>query len=132
MNFMESSNGDDTVFYEELTRQILMIMDDDNETDARNLKVGSKVRRSVAYSGSGGGLVALGDYFSWSESVGRFEVPTWMERLWGGNVAGTGVFMPRVEAAAGKSRRRRRNKPRKNNVIDGGRMHSSAGHMIHG
>lgn len=122
---MEALDGDDTVFYEEITRQILMLMDDDNEThERRSIKGGLK---------SGGGLVVSRDYFSWSEINGRrSEVPAWMERLWVGNVAGTGVFIPRVEATPSKCRRRRRNKSRKNKVNDGGRVYSSAEHMIHG
>ncbi|MFS8028566.1 hypothetical protein Hanom_Chr16g01512051 [Helianthus anomalus] len=126
---MESQDHDDSAFYEDLTRHILMLMDDDNETH-----VGSKIqRRSLNYGARGGGLGAFGDYFSWCESGKRFEVPIWMERLWASNAAGTGVFIPRVEAVvAGKSRRRRQNKQRKKNVNDGGRMHSSAGHRIHG
>ncbi|KAI3731623.1 hypothetical protein L1987_62812 [Smallanthus sonchifolius] len=125
---MESPEGEDTVFYAELTRQILMLMDDEDETEARS----EFKRRSVVRHGSwSGGLVASGGYFSWSESGRSVEVPGWMERLWAGNGGGgggggTGVFIPRVVAvaAAGKSRRRRRNKARKNNVNYGGiRIH---------
>ncbi|KAL8227642.1 hypothetical protein R6Q57_015226 [Mikania cordata] len=108
---MESLDGDDTVFYTELTRRILMIMDDDQDETInarRNVKLGSRVQtRPAMYSGSEG-------CFSGFENGRRCEVPIWLERLWGGNTGGTGVFIPRVEAAAGKFRRRRRNKPRKN------------------
>ncbi|KAK1425643.1 hypothetical protein QVD17_20998 [Tagetes erecta] len=124
---MESLDGDDTVVYEEITRRILMLMEDDNETHGK----GSYVKGGAK---SGGGLVVARDYFSWSEIGGRrCEVPAWMERLWASNVAGTGVFIPRVEAASSKyNRRKRRNKSRKNKVNDGGRVYSSGGHMIHG
>ncbi|KAI3818314.1 hypothetical protein L1987_12118 [Smallanthus sonchifolius] len=124
---MESPEAEDAAFYADLTRQILMLMDDEDETAA-----GSEFqRRSVVSHGSwSGGLVASGSYFNWSESGRSVEVPGWMERLWAGNGAGggagTGVFIPRVVAAAtaGKSRRRRRNKARKNNVNYGGiRIH---------
>ncbi|KAI3818315.1 hypothetical protein L1987_12119 [Smallanthus sonchifolius] len=123
---MDLSDAEDAAFHADLTRQMLMlIMDDEEETHARrDIKGGSEFRRRsvVSYGSCGGG------YFSWSESGRSVEVPSWMERLWAGNGAGggagTGVFIPQVVAAAGKSRRRRRNKPRKNNVNYGGiRIH---------
>ncbi|KAI3731624.1 hypothetical protein L1987_62813 [Smallanthus sonchifolius] len=114
---MDSSYTEDTAFHADLTRQMLMlIMDDEDEMYARrDIKSGSEFRRRsvVSYGSCGGG------YFSWSESGRSVEVPGWMERLWAGNGGGTGVFIPQVvaAAAAGKSRRRRRrNKARKTNV----------------
>ncbi|KAK9074485.1 hypothetical protein SSX86_007083 [Deinandra increscens subsp. villosa] len=119
---MDSPTFEDTAFHAELTRQILtLIMDDEDETCARqSVKGGSEnPTRLVVCHGS----VTSGGYFSWSES-GRsnVEVPGWMERLWAANGGvGTGVFIPRVaEAATVKSRRRRRNKARKNGVNYGG------------
>ncbi|KAI3763875.1 hypothetical protein L2E82_13873 [Cichorium intybus] len=118
---MESLEAEDTVFYAELTRQILLLMDEDDEIHGgRNRKGESPEfqRRSV---------VASGNYFSWCEGGRNLEVPCWMERLWASNGTGTGVFIPRV-VATGKTRRRRHNKARRN---DGGRMHSCAGDKIH-
>ncbi|MFS8021782.1 hypothetical protein Hanom_Chr16g01431471 [Helianthus anomalus] len=124
-----SFDGEDSAFYAELTRQILMIMDDEDETYARrDVKGVAEFKRSVVGRGSGtSALVTSGGYFSWSASGRGVEVPGWMEKLWASNGggSGTGVFIPRVVAAtAGKSRRRRRNKPRNNTVNNGGiRIH---------
>lgn len=109
---MGPPEAEDTVFHAELTRQILMLIDDEDQTHA-----GSEFQRSVVSHGCcSGGLVMSGSYFSWSESGRTVEVPGWMERMWASKGAGTGVFIPRVVAATSKSRRRRRNKPRKNVV----------------
>ncbi|KAJ0435946.1 hypothetical protein HanRHA438_Chr17g0838441 [Helianthus annuus] len=129
MNMDYSLDGEDSAFYAELTRQILMIMDDEDETYARrDVKGAAEFKRSVVGRGSGTvALVTSGGYFSWSESGRGVEVPGWMEKLWASNGggSGTGVFIPRVvAAAAGKSRRRRRNKQRNNTVNNGGiRIH---------
>ncbi|KAL4586587.1 hypothetical protein LXL04_011225 [Taraxacum kok-saghyz] len=121
---MESLETEDTAFYAELTRQILLLMDEDDETHARGNRKGHESpefqRKSVVTSDS---------YFSWSESGRNLEVPCWMERLWASNGAGTGVFIPRV-VAADKSRKRRHNRPRRN--TDGGRMRYYAGYKTHG
>lgn len=119
---MESPEAEDDVFYAELTRQILVLMDEDDETHAwRN-------RKSESPEFQGRSVVTSGNYFSWWEGGRNFEVPCWIERLWASNGAGTGVFIPRV-VVAGKTRRRRQNKARRN---VGGRTHSCAGHKTHG
>nr|GEX35071.1 ribonuclease H-like domain-containing protein [Tanacetum cinerariifolium] len=75
---------------DELTRQVLLIMDEDNETHTiqRVNCVSRFERRSSIVSG--------GKYFSWSGIGKSVEVPSWMERLWAGNGGGTGVFIPQV------------------------------------
>ncbi|KAK1412076.1 hypothetical protein QVD17_33042 [Tagetes erecta] len=118
---MGSLEGEDTAFHAELTRQILMLIDDEDKT---NVGLEFQRRSVVSHGCCSGGLVLPGGYFSWSESGKTVEVPGWMERLWASKAVGTGVFIPRAVAAAGKSRRRRRNKPRKNTVNYGGiRIH---------
>ncbi|KAL4586585.1 hypothetical protein LXL04_011223 [Taraxacum kok-saghyz] len=125
---MESADSEDTAFYTQLTRQILMIMDEDDVTydrRSRNRDLGFQ-RRAVS-----GGSKMSGKYFNWLEDERSLEVPGWIESLWAKNGSGTGVFIPHVVAAAnGKPRRRRRQKARKNN--DGGRIHLSGGQKIHG
>ncbi|CAH1416877.1 unnamed protein product [Lactuca virosa] len=118
---VELSEAEDNAFYAELTRQILLIMEDDDETHARINRKGELPELQ------GRVVVTSGNYFSWWEGGRSMEVPSWMERLWASNGPGTGVFIPRV-VAGGKSRRRRHNKPRRN---DGGRMHSYAGQATH-
>ncbi|KAI3720003.1 hypothetical protein L6452_20910 [Arctium lappa] len=115
---MESwdAEEDDAAFYAELTRQMLLLMDEDHEEiHSRNVELS---RRSLVSSVTSG----TGNYFSWWDK-GPEEVPSWMERLWtaaSNKGSGTGVFIPQV-VAAGKSRRRRHNnKPKKNNVVNGG------------
>jgi len=120
MGFPEA---EDTAFHADLTRRILMLIDDEDETNfGSEFKRGSVVSRGC-YSG---GLVMSGGYFNYLESGRNVEVPGWMERLWATNGAGTGVFIPRAVAAAAKSRRRRRNKPRKSYTANSG------GIRIHG
>ncbi|CAI9278631.1 unnamed protein product [Lactuca saligna] len=121
---MESPDFEDTTFYTELTRQILLIMDEDDDTYTRRSRNGvSQFQRTPVSGGSG-------KYFNWLEGQGgrSLEVPGWMESLWANNGAGTGVFIPRV-AAAGKVRRRRHHKSKKNK--EGGRIHSLEGQKIH-
>ncbi|PWA91001.1 hypothetical protein CTI12_AA094880 [Artemisia annua] len=119
---MESFSIEDTMFYDELTRQILLIMDEDDDQThiMRHVNHVSRLRRKSVVSG--------GNYFSWSESGRSVEVPSWMERLWAHNGSGTGVFIPRVVAPI-KPKRRRNNKPkRNNNNNNGGRTRSSLGY----
>lgn len=111
---------EDTAFYAELTRQILLLTDEDDEVQVKN----KGVRRFNQKLVNGGGQWSLmpGNYFSWSEG-GEVSVPGWLESLWKANGGGTGVFIPR----GGVHRPRRRyNKPKKNN--DNGRGHPEAGH----
>ncbi|KAL4586586.1 hypothetical protein LXL04_011224 [Taraxacum kok-saghyz] len=116
---------EDTAFYAELTRQILLLTDEDEGTYARRNRNGE----SPEFQGRS--VVTCGNYFSSWEGGRNLEVPCWMERLWerNGGGTGTGVFIPRV-VAAGKTRRRRQNKARRND--GGGRMQSCAGHKTHG
>ncbi|KAK1416160.1 hypothetical protein QVD17_31948 [Tagetes erecta] len=98
---MDSFEADDATFYQELTRQILMLTDEDD--DVMSLK-----RRPTVHSGVGSRLVTR-NYYSWS-GTGRCSVPDWMESLWATRGGGTGVFIP-SGAATGhvkKSGRRRR------------------------
>ncbi|GJZ63049.1 hypothetical protein Tco_0619470 [Tanacetum coccineum] len=89
-------------------------MDEDDEAHLmRDVKDMSRLQRKSVASGS--------NYFSWSESGKSVEVPSWMERLWVRNGSGTGVLLALV-----KPRRRRNNKPMRNN--SGGRMRSSLGY----
>ncbi|GJV61747.1 hypothetical protein Tco_1467847 [Tanacetum coccineum] len=102
------TQGEDTAFYNELTRQILLIMDEDDETyTIQRVNCMSRFERRSS-------IVSGGTYFSWPGSGRSIEVPSWMERLWAGNGGGTGVFIPRVVPPC-KSRRRRNNKPKRNN-----------------
>lgn len=115
---------DDTTFYQELTRQILMLTDEDD--DVVRLE-----RRPVVHSGVGSRLVTR-SYYSWS-GTGRCSVPDWMESLWATRGGGTGVFIPSGGVATGhgkKSGRRRRysNKATKNN--DRGRVYSAGNKII--
>ncbi|KAI3818316.1 hypothetical protein L1987_12120 [Smallanthus sonchifolius] len=106
----ESTDPEDTAFYAQLTRQILLLVDEDDETHA---------------NGGINGAPEFGrrSYFGWLEGGRSLEVPGWMERLWANNGGGTGVFIPR-DVAAGKPRRKRHHKSRKNK--NGGGKHSSA------
>lgn len=113
-------DAEDTAFYAQLTTQILLLMDDDDETHAgRNREF---QRRPVR-----GGSAAVGSLKSgWLAGGESLEVPGWLESLWASNGVGTGVFIPRVVA----TRRRRHRKPRKNDEVR--IIHSSAGQKIHG
>ncbi|KAI3730566.1 hypothetical protein L1987_61737 [Smallanthus sonchifolius] len=127
----DSSNPvdvDDTAFYQELTRQILMLTDEDDDDKG----VCSNGVAPVVCSGVGLRPVAR-NYYSWSETE-RGTVPSWMERLWATGGGGTGVFIPSGAATGrhGKKSGRRRysnNKATKNN--DRGRVYSS-GRKMHG
>ncbi|GJZ54204.1 hypothetical protein Tco_0609089 [Tanacetum coccineum] len=104
---MESFSIEDAMFYDDLERQILLIMDEDDETHImRDVKDVSRLQKKSVVSGS--------NCFSWSESGKSVEVPSWIERLWARNGSGTGVFIPRVVAPV-KPRRRRNNKAKRNN-----------------
>ncbi|KAI3763874.1 hypothetical protein L2E82_13872 [Cichorium intybus] len=121
-NIDQLPEAEDTAFYANLTRQILLLMDEDDETYARIN------RKNESPEFQGRVVVTSGNYFSSWEGGRNLEVPSWMERLWASNGAGTGVFIPRV-VATGKTRRRRHNKVRRN---DERRMRSYAGQQIHG
>ncbi|KAI3714404.1 hypothetical protein L1987_73005 [Smallanthus sonchifolius] len=113
-------DAEDSAFYAELTRRILLLTDeDDEEPQVKNKYVRRFNHRLIG----GGGLPLIpGNYFSWSEG-GEVSVPGWMERLWAANGGGTGVFIP----CGGVGRpRRRHKKPKKNN--ERGRVHPAAGH----
>ncbi|KAI3502620.1 hypothetical protein L1887_30813 [Cichorium endivia] len=114
-----TSATDDNDFYAELTRQILLLTDEDDEVQVKKKGARRFDQRSV-----GGGLSVMpGNYFfSWVDG-GEVEVPGWMERLWAAKGGGTGVFIPRGSVHRS---RRRHNKPRKNN--DRGRQHPVPGH----
>lgn len=117
---------DDNAFYQELTRQILMLTDEDDDE-----KRACTSDRPVVYSGVGYRPVARSHY-NWSETESS-SVPTWMERLWANGGGGTGVFIPSGVTTRGygkRSRRRYNNKATKTN--DRGRVYSSAGQKIHG
>ncbi|CAH1431287.1 unnamed protein product [Lactuca virosa] len=115
-----SADAEDTALYQELTRQILMLTDEDDDRYTVEPR-----RRPVVHGGVGSRPVAR-NYYSWSESV-RSPVPGWMESLWANGGGGTGVFIPSGVAVAAYSgggkkfgRRRRNNKVRKNNDRGGG------------
>lgn len=133
-SFQNSSSSvdiDDNAFYQELTRQILMLTDenDDDKVMYTNGVVG-RPRPMVR-------PVARNSYYSWSETE-RSSVPRWMESLWdnggGGGGGGTGVFIPTGVATRGhgkkSGRRRYNNKVTKSN--DRGRVYSTPGQKIHG
>lgn len=123
---MDMHDAEDSAFYDQLTRQILHLMDDDDETFAkRTIRSHPEFDRRPV---SGGQLIS-GKHYGWLEGSRSVEVPSWMENLWAKNGGGTGVFIPHAVAAA-KPRRRRHRRPRKNN--NGEKIHSSNGQMIHG
>lgn len=117
-----TSTPNDNDFYAELTRQILLLTDEDDDVQVK--KKGS--RRFNQRSVGGGLSVMPGNcFFSWSEG-GEVEVPGWMERLWAANGGGTGVFIPRA-GVLHRSRSKRHKKTRKNNETRG-RPHLVPGH----
>lgn len=105
-------DAEDNAFYAELTRQILLLTDEDDEVQVKSKSVRRFNQRWSLMPGA---------YFSWSE--GEVSVPVWMERLWSTKVGGTGVFIPRGVVHRSK---RRYNKPRKSN--DRGRANPAPGH----
>lgn len=119
-SYTYTTTQDDDAFYAELTRQILLLTDEDDEVQIKNKGSGRFNKRLVGSGVGGGGdgwSMTHGKYFSWSEG-GQVSVPGWMERLWAANGGGTGVFIPR----GGLHRSRRRyNKPKKSN--DSSRSH---------
>lgn len=121
MNLEPITDLEDTAFYAQITRQILLLMDEDDETHANGtMKHAPEFERRLV---SDGGYLFSGKDFGWLDDGRRVEVPGWMERLWANNGGGTGVFIPR-EVAASKFRRKRYHKSRKNK--NGRRMHSYA------
>ncbi|KAK1412077.1 hypothetical protein QVD17_33043 [Tagetes erecta] len=120
------TDSEDAAFYAQITRRILLLMDEDDETHAnRTMKHAPQFERRLVGEGCGdGGHLFSGKDFGWLE----VEVPGWMERLWANSGGGTGVFIPR-EVAAGKPRRKRYHRSRKNK--DGGRMHSCGEKKFH-
>ncbi|KAJ9554103.1 hypothetical protein OSB04_018148 [Centaurea solstitialis] len=125
-------DAEDNAFYEQLTRQILMLTDEDDDDMSMYRKV---VTRNPVVRGYGGSTLEPMKYYSWSET-GRCSVPSWMERLWakegsGGGGGGTGVFIPTVRSGGKKSGKRRySDKGKRNNDI--GKMYSVVGQKIHG
>ncbi|KVI05348.1 hypothetical protein Ccrd_016319 [Cynara cardunculus var. scolymus] len=123
-------DADDNAFYEQLTRQILMLTDEDDDNTGMYRK--GVIRKPVVYGhGHGGPKLEPMKYYSWSET-GRCSVPSWMESLWAkGGGGGTGVFIPTARSNGKRSGRRRYNdKAKRNNDRD--RMHSGVGQKIHG
>ncbi|KAD2804295.1 hypothetical protein R6Q59_030184 [Mikania micrantha] len=118
-------DADDTTFYQELTRRILMLTDEDDDKDVCLDSVAELQRRPVVVYGSVGSRMVGRNYYNWLEA-GRCSVPSWMESLWasGGGATGvggggTGVFIPSgaTTCRRGKKSGRRRygNKATKNN-----------------
>ena len=116
--FTTATQDDDHSFYDELSRQIFLLTDEDDDGIQIQLKKNGGRRFNQRSAGGGGGWsVTPGNcFFSWSEG-GEAEVPGWMERLWAANSGGTGVFIPRAGGVVHRSRKRH-NKPRKSNERD--------------
>ncbi|KAK9052268.1 hypothetical protein SSX86_028896 [Deinandra increscens subsp. villosa] len=112
--------AEDTAFYAELTRRILLLTDEDTDNEPQ---VKSMCLRRTDHRPLGGGGGLSGNYFSWSES-GEVSVPGWMERLWAASGGGTGVFIPRGGVVRS---RRRHNKSKKGNERSRV-VHPAAGH----
>ncbi|KAI3778926.1 hypothetical protein L2E82_08315 [Cichorium intybus] len=128
-----SVDAEDNAFYQELTRQILMLTDEDDDDMSTYRKGVTEIRRKpVVYGGAESRPVAK-NYYNWSETV-RSPAPSWMESLWSNSGGGTGVFIPSGVAAyvggGKKSGRRRYNNKRKSN--DRGRTYLAGGQKIHG
>ncbi|KAI3796184.1 hypothetical protein L1987_38849 [Smallanthus sonchifolius] len=121
----DTPDAEDTAFYAQLTRQILLLMDEDDVAYTTRTTNGAP---ELGWTPVGGGRPLIyGKHFGWLEGGRSFESPSWMESMWENNGGGTGVFIPRV-AVPGKPRRKRHHKSRKNkNGID-----SSAGKKIQG
>ncbi|KAK1423154.1 hypothetical protein QVD17_18449 [Tagetes erecta] len=79
----------DNAFYAELTRQILLLMDENDEVQANNKCVRTFNRTPVGNGAPSLIPVPSGDYFGWWEG-GEVPVPGWMGRLWTANGGGTG------------------------------------------
>jgi len=128
MNLQLVTDSEDAAFYAQITRKILLLMDEDDETHAnRTMKHAPEFERRLVSEGFGDcGYLFSGKDFGWLEGGRRVEVPGWMERLWANGGGGTGVFIPR-EVVAGKPRRKRYHRSRKNK--NGGRMHSQKFHV---
>lgn len=100
---------DDDVFYAELERRILLLINTADENDdlmdtSYNSK-NSRIRKSyLDYSLSQPDQ----SYFDWTESEGSssYSVPSRILNLWRSNVNGTGVFIPHTVKSE------RKNKPR--------------------
>ncbi|KAK9063750.1 hypothetical protein SSX86_017622 [Deinandra increscens subsp. villosa] len=134
--FRDSSSPidtDDTTFYQELTRQILTLMDEDDDDKVVRVNSAAELRRRQAVNGGVGSGMVSRNYYSWSET-GRCSVPSWMESLWATGGGGTGVFIPSGVATAtgrhGKKSGRRRYYNKATKSSDKGRVYS-AGKKIH-
>ncbi|KAL8248586.1 hypothetical protein R6Q59_005454 [Mikania micrantha] len=113
----------DNAFYAELTRQILLLTEDEDDAVHVKNKCARTFNRTPAGGGGGWSLVP-GEYcFSWWEGGVAPVVPGWMERLWAANGGGTGVFIPR---GGTHWSRKRHKKPKKNK--DGGKAHTTSGY----
>ncbi|KAJ0865982.1 hypothetical protein HanRHA438_Chr12g0546631 [Helianthus annuus] len=137
-SFQNSSSvvdADDNAFYQELSRQILMLTDEDDDDKSVCLNGVAEYRRMPVAYGGVGWRPETKNYYSWSEPE-RYPVPSWMESLWANGGGGTGVFIPRgaVTSRRGKKSGRRRynnnNKATKNN--DKGRVYSPVVQKING
>ncbi|KAL8227643.1 hypothetical protein R6Q57_015227 [Mikania cordata] len=127
MNF-DTTEADDTAFYAQLTSQILLLMDEEDDTNTiRPRKGAPELGWRPVTGGSGGGRISRslmsGTHFGWLEGGRSSQDPVWMESFWANNGTGTGVFIPRV-AATGKPRRKRHHKYRRNK--NGGRIDPSS------
>ncbi|KAK1425642.1 hypothetical protein QVD17_20997 [Tagetes erecta] len=128
---MNSNTPDteDAAFYAQLTRQILLLMDEDEVAHVdrtRKCSPGLGWRPLCVSYGDGRSMFS-GKHFGSMEGGRSLEVPGWMENLWANNGSGTGVFIPRA-VATGKPRRKRHHRSRKNK----GRVDSSAEQKVHG
>lgn len=88
---VEFEDDENDVFYNELRKQVLLLISEDEETHEHKHPVKiSKERKSADYSV----FMQQGCFFNW-EGDEKEPVPMWLSKLWKPG-HGTGVFIPSV------------------------------------
>lgn len=112
---------DDDVFYAELERRILLLINTADENDdfmdtSYNSQHSRTRKGNLDYSLSQ-------SYFDWTESEGpsNYSVPSWILNLWRSNANGTGVFIPHTVKS------KRKNKPRRKKNDKGRAIYKEVG-----
>ncbi|GKE14145.1 hypothetical protein Tco_1421722 [Tanacetum coccineum] len=106
-NSQEPDNNEHDVFYAELEKQVLALLDDHDQkefpSDTRKHSSSSPTTRRLDIA------KRPTNYFYWNDNVDD-PVPIWISNLWGNNNnKGTGVFIPSVVNSRRKNYPRRRN-----------------------
>ncbi|KAI5678611.1 hypothetical protein M9H77_09561 [Catharanthus roseus] len=101
----EECDDEDDLFYEELRKQILLLIAEDDEDHVQGLQ--GNMLKTLKKRFNNGPVC----YYNWSGNEATGLVPTWLFDLWKpGN--GTGVFIPQIIKSGKRYKPRRKNNER--------------------